>query len=400
MVPIARALGIGLLLVVLACATCGCWSSVELNERAFARVMMLDKSAKGIELTLGFPLTNRLVGGNSGGASSSTTGPPFAFVTKSSHDVGEAFQLIQADLSRRITFGQLRNIVISRAFAQEGIYPIADFLMRDTGVHINANLFVADGSAKLLGTIPLTFERFLTEILTSYSKQKATVIVSAKDMLMNTVEGGDFMMPMLIFGNGGAEMVRNGQHWMGTDGAGIFRQGKLVAKMSPRETKAAMWILDEIGRNIMRVPSPSDGKIITFILFGNESDVKPALNHGHIRFNISCSGSAQIIASESTLDVTDKANVKILEKRLDQELKNRILATVSHTQQQRADVFGFGQLIRWRQPKTWNKVKNDWRNVYQKQVTVDANVKMRIKWIGGAEKPAWNLKLAEDEVGK
>lgn len=400
MTTAVRALGIGLLLAALACSACGCWSSVELNERAFARVMMLDKSPKGIELTLGFPLPNRLSGGSNGGMSSTTMGPPFAFVTKSAHDIGEAYRLIQADLSRSITFGQLRNIVISKAFAQEGIYPLADFMMRDTGVHINANFFVTDGPAKTIETIPLTFERFLTDILTSYSKQKTTLIVSAKDMLMNTAAGSDFMLPMLVFGEAGAEAEKNGQHWMGTDGAGIFRQGKLVARLSPIETRAAMWVQEELGKHVIQLRSPSDGKFITFVLFGNESDIKPMLSGGRIRFRISCSGSAQIIASESTLDVTDKANIALLEKGLDQELKKRIHTTVSYTQRQRADVFGFGELVRWRQPRTWNKVKDNWRDVYQKQVGIDVNTAIRIKWFGGADKPIWNRKLSENEVEK
>ncbi|MFC5527922.1 Ger(x)C family spore germination protein [Cohnella yongneupensis] len=392
-----RILSTGVLVIAMAAALCGCWSSVELNERAFARVMILDKSKDGIELTLGFPLPNRISGGITNGSSASTE-PPFALVTKIGRDLGEAYRLIQADLSRQITFGQLRNILISKAFAQSGIYPIVDFLMRNTSIHINANLYVTDGPAKQIGRIPLTFERFLTDILTAYVKQQTTLRTTVKDVLMTTTTGGDFVLPMLVFGGFGAESERGGQHWMGTDGAAVFRQGKLVAQLNSQETRAALWIMDEIGIVVMRVKSPSDGKIISFQLFSNESRIKPVLKGNQIRFVISCKGSAKIIASESALDVTDRKNLATLEQRVNQSLKERILRTVSQTQSERSDAFGFGQLIRWRQPKTWNRIKGNWRDIYQKQVAVDADVAIHIKWFGGAQKPIWNIDLSDKEV--
>ncbi|WP_411503609.1 hypothetical protein [Brevibacillus centrosporus] len=45
----------------------GCWSSVELNNRSFVRIIFLDKVNDGVEVTLSFPLANRLIPGQSGG---------------------------------------------------------------------------------------------------------------------------------------------------------------------------------------------------------------------------------------------------------------------------------------------------------------------------------------------
>ncbi|SEP16532.1 Ger(x)C family spore germination protein [Paenibacillus sp. OV219] len=386
----------GVLVIAMAAALCGCWSSVELNERAFARVMILDKSKDGIELTLGFPLPNRISGGVNG--SSASTEPPFALVTKTGRDLGEAYRLIQADLSRRITFGQLRNILISKAFAQDGISPIVDFLMRNTGIRINANLYVTDGPAKQIGRIPLTFERFLTDILTAYAKHKITLTTTAKDVLMTTTTGGDFALPMLVFGELGAESERGGQEWMGTDGAAVFRQGKLVAQLDSKDTRAALWIMDEMEEGVMRIKSPLDGKIISVLLYSKKSRIKPVLKGNRIRFVISCKGSAKIIASESALDVTNRQNLATLEQQLNQSLKERILRTVKQTQSKRSDAFGFGQRIRWRKPKTWNRIKGNWRDIYQKQVVVDADVAIQIRWFGGAQKPIWNIDLSDKEV--
>ncbi|EST53929.1 hypothetical protein T458_21350 [Brevibacillus panacihumi W25] len=57
----------------------GCWSSVEINDRAFVRMMVLDKSEEGIELTLSLPLPSRLIPGQSGGTGNQN-GKPYTFV--------------------------------------------------------------------------------------------------------------------------------------------------------------------------------------------------------------------------------------------------------------------------------------------------------------------------------
>ncbi|QHW29854.1 Ger(x)C family spore germination protein [Paenibacillus rhizovicinus] len=384
------------LVLSMAAALGGCWSSVELNERAFARIMMLDESKNGIELTLGFPLPNRLNGGVTSGATTSTQ-PSFALVTKTGRDVGEAFRLIQGDLSRQITFGQLRNILISQAFAQDGIYPIVDFLLRDTSIHINANVYVTEGNAKQVGNIPLTFERFLTDILTSYAKQQTTLAVTAKDVLVTAMTGGDFVLPMLVFGVMGAESEKGGNKWMGTDGAAVFHQGKLVAQLDSKELRAAQWIRNEMKEGVMRFASPSDGKMISLLMYGHKTIIRPVLKGDRIRFDITCNGSAKIIASESTLDVTDRKNIAALEQRINESLKTRILQTIAHLQSQRSDAFLLGQRIRWQSPRKWNKIKGNWSDIYQNQIAVDAKVSIAIKWFGGAQKPVWNIDLFKEE---
>ena len=59
----------------------GCWSRVEINDCAFVTAMYVDKAANGqMEVTLSFPLPNRLVPGSAGGAASS--GNPYAQVSR------------------------------------------------------------------------------------------------------------------------------------------------------------------------------------------------------------------------------------------------------------------------------------------------------------------------------
>nr|WP_275589205.1 Ger(x)C family spore germination protein [Paenibacillus sacheonensis] len=386
-------------MVVLVFATCGCWTSAELNERAFARIMILDKSDSGVELTIGFPLPNRLVGGGVSGSGSMPSESPFTLVSKVGRDLGEAYQLIQADLSRRITFGQLRNILISDAFAQEGLLPLMDFLARNTEIHINANMIVTKGAAKQIGNIPLTFERFPTDILIAYAKHRTMMAESAKNVLAAILYGGgDFVLPIVQFGQIGAKTEKNAKHWMGTDGAALFRQGKLVSELDTKEMRAAMWLLGKPGEFVTVVDSPSDGKPVSLKLLGSASKIKPVLSGGRIRFIISCKGLAKVVASESTIDVTDGREIDVLEKSLNKDMQALIGRTVARTQANRTDPFKLGQRIRLRSPKTWDRLKGDWSDIYKNKVEIEVRTDLRIKWYGGARKPTWNAQLGGKEA--
>lgn len=372
-------------------ALSGCWSSIELNERAFARILMLDKTENGIELSLGFPLPNRLAGassaGSAGGSGGSSSGQPFSIITKTGGTIGEAYQNIQTDLARRITFGQLRHILISKALAREGLLSLIDFINRNTEVHINANMFVTEGPAKEMGQIPMIFERFPTDILTAYAKQRSILIVTAKDVIEAILVGGDFVLPMM--------RISGTEKWMGMSGAALFRQGKMENELSLEEMRTAMWIAGKTGRTTIHSASPTDGKKVSFNLYGLKTTIKPVVNGDRIRFIIYCRGAAQAFASESLLDLTDRRQLASLQKSLNRDMQNRIRQTIARSQAEKADVFGLGPRLKWKSPATWKRLKANWRDVYQDQIVVEPRVEIQVKWFGGAQKPKWNQQLTE-----
>ncbi|MDB4866054.1 MAG: hypothetical protein JWR03_387 [Cohnella sp.] len=391
---IVRRLPFLLLLTIALLTLSGCWSVVELNDRAFARILMLDKSDSGIEMTLGFPLPNRMASGQAGGGGSGGGGgsspPPFTFVTKSGATIGDAYRQIQADMSRRITFGQLRHVVIGRPFAEAGLESFVDFVARVPHLHINSNLFVTQGKVKQFMQIPITFERFPTDILTRYVKDHVTVMATVKDLLMSIYHGGDFVAPMLVFGQQGVQQEKNAGNWMGTDGAALFKKGKMSGTLDAKETRGAMWILRDLKESEFDVPSPSDGKNISFIVERTKTAVKPRAAGDQMRLIIRCEGNARIIMTHSTIDLSDWNQLKRVERSLENELEERIGQAISKSNQAQTDAFQLGQYVEWRYPRQWKRIQGDWRERLANEVKVDPQVKIRVKWFGAVRKPEWN----------
>lgn len=149
----------------------GCWSRVEINERAFVSTILVDKGKHGhIDVTLTFPLTNRLATDQTGGFQSS--GKPYAALTYSGKNISESFHKMQVDLPRRITFGQAKILVIGENMAKEGITKILEFIIREPSLNINIAMFIAPGKAKDIIQLVPAFEQSQSRILLGFTKMK------------------------------------------------------------------------------------------------------------------------------------------------------------------------------------------------------------------------------------
>jgi spore germination protein KC len=361
--------------------------------------MLLDRTNEGIEMTLGFPLPNRLssTSKDGGGGSSSK---PFTFVTKTGRDVGEAFRKIQADLPRRVTFGQLRHIVMGKEFAQSGIKPVVDFAAREFTIHINAYLFISENKAKSVISIPVTFEKFPSDILTQFANERQTIMVTVKDMLMSAFNRGDLVIPMLVFGREGVEAEENKENWMGTDGAGVIRNGKMIGKLTDEETQGALWVLKQFNYSSYDVNSPTDNKPVNLLIRNAKTHLKAQVHGDDISIQIECNAMAGIQETESTIDVTEPTELRKLELLLNEKIKDRIRRAVAVSKTLKSDVFQFADYIKWRYPGKWKNLRPEWGERYADQVRVDPRVNISVKWFGTSQRPQWNIILPNTEEDK
>ncbi|ULL19000.1 Ger(x)C family spore germination protein [Paenibacillus sp. H1-7] len=368
----------------------GCWSTIELNDRAFARLLIFDKGKQGIELTVGFPLPNRMIPGMTSGGQQK--GAPYTFVSKEGIDVEQALRNIQIDLSRKITLGQTSVVIIGKELAQEGIGQVLQFLAREPRIHINASMFVTEGQGKELSRIPVVFERFPIDILTAYVRQHETINTTVKDFLMADVTGGgDMVLPLLSFTPKAIQSEPGKiQDWMGVGGAAIFRQTKLAATVGVKGMRGALWVLGQLENAEMTVASPSNEGTVSFYVEHSFTKIKPYLQNDQVHIGIECSGVARILASDTDLNVEDPSQLKILEGLLEAAVQKRIMDMINKTIEMKADAFQFGQHVSWRYPKHWQAMKSRWIELYgDKQVPVNVNADIHIKYLGTQQQTNW-----------
>lgn len=377
---------VALLIVLLFTGVGGCWSSMELTNRAFIQSMLVDRTEDGqIQVYFGVPLPNRMVPGQAGGSSPSQS-EPFTFIGKKGDSLAQAMRLIQVDISRNISFGQTRVIIIGRRMAEEGIDEIIEFVNRQPAFRLSANLYVTTHDVVSITKIPLVFERFVADILKRYVSTHVTLDTTVKDFMLAKYKGGDILTPLLVFGKAPEVSMENPDKnmWMGSGGAAIFSGGKMShITMDRKELQGALWISSQIRSSIVNIKSPQDGKLISCTTEAIDTSIKPVMKNGKVSFEINSSAKAHVLSSMSEIDLKNPEVILQLQDILNKSTEKRLREVIDLTRRARSDSFLMSQYLDWRYPKAWASLKDRWKDYYATEMPIDIKVSIRLNRTGG-----------------
>ncbi|MEH7546055.1 MULTISPECIES: Ger(x)C family spore germination protein [Bacillaceae] len=369
----------------------GCWSRIEINERAFVSAILVDKGKNGnIDVTLTFPLPNRLATGQSGGTLS--LGKPYATLTYSGANISQAFHKMQVDLPRKVSFGQAKLLIIGQEMAREGITKILEFIIREPSLNINLAMFVTPGKAKNIINMVPTFERSQSRILLGFTKNDIALLTTPKDFL-ETVNGD---MAVSILKVGKRKMVsENGKKvvWVGTDGVALFKNYKMVAKLTSYEGRGALWLRNTIKRALVTIQSPTDHKEISLTVLQAKAKIHPSKSEPYT-FDVHFNVEDDLSESDSTIDLSKETNINKLELIAEKDIRERIEGAFTASKKAGADAFQFGEYLSWYKPKIWEKSERNWSSLYQDKVKLNIYVDLKIKRRGTENNPFWTKELS------
>ncbi|TBL75699.1 Ger(x)C family spore germination protein [Paenibacillus thalictri] len=367
----------------------GCWSRIEVNDRAFVTGIFIDRTDNGeYEVSLKFPLTTRM--SQSGSVSSgghTGNGNPYTIVTKNAESIPIAVRKIRSDLSRELSWGHCRVIVFGRKAAEAGVDQMLEFATRQPDLHTKTYVMVSATSAKDISYMTPVFERFPSEVLREFANRHVTLDTSVRDFLEAKETGGDLVAPLLVSAQANmlSEKGMPGV-WVGTDGAAIMKAGKMVGTLDVKGMRASLWIKGKMKDSMISVSSPTDGKIISFHILSSNSSVKPVINNGQIEFHLEIHAIDDVTASDSNINLADPDQIKNLQVKLSEQLYGRIMKSIEKTQRLGVDAFGLGQYLEWRYPKVWRQHRDNWRETY-KNCKVRLTVDVYIRRIGEEKNP-------------
>lgn len=369
----------------------GCWSSTEINDRAFVSTFMVDKGENGqIELTLAFPLPNRLATGQAG--ASSTTENPYATLTYSGANISEAYHKAQVDLPRKITWGQAKIVVIGEEMAKEGIEKVLEFIIRQPSLNINIVMFVTPGKAKEIINMVPAFEKSQTRILLGFTKNQIALLTTPKDFLES--ETGDMVISMLKIGKQKLVSEKGKKAvWVGTDGMALFHHYKMTGKLSSSEGRGALWLKNRVKNALVTIKSPTDHKDISFNVLQAKTSIQPSKREP-FTFDVHVNVEDDIAETNSSIDLKSEKNIKKLEMLAEKEINVRIKDAFTSSKKLGADVFQFGEYLSWYKPNIWKNAKGNWQTIYQDKVKLNINVNLKVKRRGTENNPFWTRELS------
>jgi spore germination protein KC len=279
--------------------------------------------------------------------------------------------------------------------ARKGIGDVLDFMSRDHEFRKDFNVVVAkDGEASKLLSIMTSMEIIPTielfESLEASQKVWApTVKVTLNKLISDLTSKGKHLVLTGVKATGDIEtgkMTKNveaieQESRLKSVGLAVFNGDKLIGWLDDTESKAYNYITDNVKNTVGYAPCPDGGRLSVEII-RSKSNVKGKLVNGTPEIDVNIRIEANVGEVACRIDLTDTKSIEELETIGENTVKEFIEAAIKKVQKQyKVDIFGFGEVFRRNDPKTWKKLENKWDKQFA-NLPVNVNIDVNIRRLG------------------
>lgn len=381
-----------IILVVILLGLClllsGCWDRRELQERNFVLAVGIDYAdqpadskekaeqrvtsfvqphgRKVYELSLQV-LNISTSGGSSGSGESGAKGTPKQFVIGTTgQTMFEMVRDLSGQVGRSLWFEHIQAIVINEEILkQDGIKPIIDFFSRDSEMRARVRVITTPGQARKI----LEYQTpngepsglFLNYLLRNHVKN--THLMGARTdvgyVLQYLANKTDFVLPRVEIGGDVLKI-----------GGGVFiKKDKMVGTMDEYTTTGVKLIRATEKSALITVPCPEHPEnVFTFELFQHDTKLTPHVEGDNIYFTLDIYmigniGEMQRCPGEGH-KTTDTKFLRAMEVAFAEEVERTVLHAWHTNQEYQVDVLAAGTALKSYEPKTWEKVKDNWDEIF------------------------------------
>lgn len=393
-----------LLLLLIYCTTIitGCWDYFEIEQRGYVLGVAIDKASiidrdvsdettynrelETMELeegkpkyayTIQLPIIARAQtkptgqGGGVGGDKKRVWNLTVA---------GNSFFEAQREYSTRTDyppfFEHIKTILISEDVARSGVIEPIDMLTRDPEMRRGMKIFVTSGEArKLLDIEPKVDDYssiYISDLTENLNKTSRMPHKTDLGKMAESLHGGkSFILPGLI---------PDGEEVKYAGGA-VFKEGKMVGWLGELDINYSKWAADAIMGGTIVVPMPDHpGDLITLEISSADTNIRPEVSDGDITLHIK--SKAKVYIGEQFRDEFYNTFfvqfTKEFEKSAEEKVAKGMKDTIEYVQNEYgADIFFFYKAIERYAPDTWDRVKDNWDEVFRDvKLDIDVDVKM------------------------
>jgi spore germination protein KC len=385
-----------LVLIGTALLLSGCWSKKELTDLAIVSAIGIDKNEEGRYVgTMQIINPGNVTSGMQGGGGSQ--GPPVSIATGTGDSIVELSRRTSRKLSRRLYYAHTNLVVISEDLVrEEKISNILDALERDAEFRSTAIIVIAQGtkasdivkvltaiekipSNKVIKTLKFTEKLWGENISVNMQDAIKTLVSPGKELVVSGFRlSGDV--------NKGKKMDNTQQTEPSTSiypgSLAIFKNGKLTDWIDTETARGAVFLLDKIKSSAIGVNWGGKDEAILYELVRQKTKVMAKMEKGKPRVSIDVRAEGNIGEIRVPVDLTNPHVLLKLEKAVEKEIKKEMTKAVKQAQENKSDIFGFGEAIHRADPDYWEKMKSEWNDVYFPQVNTDISVDAFIRRTG------------------
>ena len=372
----------------------GCWSSHEVNTLAITVCIGIDKTENG------YLVTEQVLNPRAIASKKATAESPVVIYTAEGNDLAEIVRRITTQSSRLLYNADLRMVVIGEDVAKDGIQNILDYFLRNYEYRTDFYFVIAKNSTanEVLGILtPIeSVPGFSMYISLKMSEEKWAAMKSIRiiELVNSIIADGD--NPVLT----GIEISQDEISPKSTDilkqsgeykklkytGLGAFNKDKIVGWLDEDESKGYNYITDNVKNTIEYADYDSKVKI-TYEIINAKSRTKVYFLENKPAIEVKIKTKCNIVIVEGEFDVSAEENKQILNKLLASKVKLLCEKALNKAQKElKTDIFGFGEAIHRKYPKTWEKLKDDWNDKFT-DLPVNITVEAETNQLGQITKP-------------
>ncbi len=380
-------------LVITALLTGGCWDRKEIENRGYVLGVAIDHASaepKGrYDLNRAFQqagtrryrLSYELPNFKKGG-SGEQGGYESIVISAEGGSIIVASRAISTKIALAMFIEDTQVILISEEVAREGIKEVFDGLLRFPGSRRRAAIFVTKGRAE-------DFIKRKTKsgtVLNSLNYPKFATAVKRVPTIASVSEFGYFSEALRGKHGFSAPVVYMENDEVKAAGAALFNsKGQMVGIADEYETVGGKIWRNKFPQGAIMVAHPD--KPETFVVFEvaeSKTTVKPDFSGDTVRFIVKGEFSGTIGENKpmEQMAASDEQSQNAIAQALAAELTNHTYAVLTKIQTVHADTFALGDLIRCKNPKYWEKIKDRWEDEIFPTVEADVTIKVIVKGSG------------------
>ncbi|NGQ93675.1 Ger(x)C family spore germination protein [Brevibacillus sp. SYP-B805] len=391
-----------IVVLLLLCLTMlsGCWSKKELTDLAFVIAVGIDKTKEGQYVTT-YQVVNP---GNVAGAKQiggGASGVPISIFISTGDNLFEASRKASKKMSRLLYFAHTNLVVIGEGMAREGIGGLLDVLERSNQFRTTAKVIIAHHHSaeevlKVLTPIDkISANQIIKTLEFSERTWGQTINTDVWKMIHDIASSGKHPVASGVDLIGSVEkgqrltnvQVSEPDARLNLDDLALFKDDKLVSWVSGEAARGVLWVLDKIKQTGVTIEWNGKKEAVGYKVIRTKTEVVPHLKHGKPSISIDIRAEGDIAEAPVPIDLADVKQVFALEKMIQHNIKKEVLEAVKKAQQEKIDVFGFGDAVYRSYPEEWKKMENKWHEHFFPQLPVTVTVDAFIRRTGLRNKP-------------
>ncbi|MBU3574144.1 Ger(x)C family spore germination protein [Priestia aryabhattai] len=386
-----------LLMMTMTFLLTSCWSKKELTDLAIVAAMGVDKTENGqYNLTLQIINPGNVAGGLVGGGGG-TSSPPITIYSASGDNIVEASRRASSRISRRLYYAHTNLVVIGEKLArEEGVDSLIDAFDRDPEFRATSSFVIANRStaADLVKTLTpvdkIPANKVLKTLEFTQRKWGENVKVSLQDVMQGLESSGGSTLVSgfrLVGNHKEARRLENLQEsapeaTLRASGIAVLKKGKLVDWLYGKTARGTVWTLDKIQGTDINIDWGGKKEAIAYQTVRQKTQVAAHIKHGQPSISVHTRVEGDIGDMEVPVDITNPTVITKIEQALKKEIKEELMEAIKHGQKEKADVFGFGEVIHRTRPNTWKNIESQWSNVYFPKLNVEVTVEAYVRRAG------------------